>query len=43
MKVVIVGFGTQGKKRLKISSKDVVAIVDPNNQSTKYNKHRSNY
>ncbi len=40
MKVVIVGFGTQGKKRLKISSKDVVAIVDPNNQSTKYNKLR---
>ena len=40
MKVVIVGFGTQGKKRLKISSKDVVAIVDPNNKSTKYNKLR---
>ncbi len=38
MKVVIVGFGTQGKKRLNISSKDVVGIVDPNNPSVRYNK-----
>ena len=38
MKVVIVGFGTQGKKRLNISSKDVVAVVDPNNKYIKYNK-----
>ena len=38
MKVVIVGFGTQGKKRLNISPKDVVAVVDPNNKYIKYNK-----
>ena len=38
MKVVIVGYGNQGKKRFKIARKNVVAIVDPNIKSIKYKK-----
>ena len=38
MKVVIVGYGTQGKKRFQVAKKNVVAIVDPNIKNTKYKK-----
>ena len=38
MRIVIVGYGTQGKKRHKIAKRDVVAIVDPSIKSIKYNK-----
>ena len=30
MRIVIVGYGTQGKKRHKIAKRNIVAIVDPN-------------
>lgn len=38
MRIVIVGYGTQGKKRHKIAKRNIVAIVDPNINSIKYNK-----
>ena len=36
MKVVVVGIGVQGKKRIKSIGKNLVATVDPNN-SADYN------
>lgn len=36
MKVVILGLGIQGKKRLAIAGRDVVATVDPNQDSAQY-------
>ena len=38
MKIVIVGLGTQGLKRLKIAGKKVVATVDPYNQQANFKK-----
>ena len=38
MKVVIVGYGTQGKKRYRIAKKNIIGIVDPNIDKIKYKK-----
>ena len=38
MRVVIVGYGTQGKKRYKIAKKNIVGIVDPKIDAIKYKK-----
>jgi len=40
MKVIIVGLGVQGKKRMKVAGKDVVATVDP---FVKQASHKSIY
>ena len=43
MKVIIVGLGVQGEKRLKIAKKDVVATVDPYKENSNYkNDHTTN-
>jgi scyllo-inositol 2-dehydrogenase (NADP+) len=36
MRVIIVGLGVQGRKRLAVAGKDVVATVDPFNAEAKY-------
>ncbi len=38
MKIIIVGLGTQGLKRLKFLKKYVVATVDPINKKANYKK-----
>ena len=38
MRVVIVGLGIQGKKRLKIAAGDAVSTVDPVNSEARYKK-----
>lgn len=38
MRFVIVGYGTQGKKRYKVLKKNIVGIVDPNINTIKYKK-----
>ena len=37
-KVLIVGLGVQGKKRLKIAGSDAVACVDPNQPEANFNE-----
>ena len=42
MKVIIVGLGVQGKKRMKVAGKDVVATVDPFVKQASHNLFVSN-
>ncbi len=40
MRVIVVGLGVQGRKRLAVAGKDVVATVDPFNQEAQYRQVR---